>query len=155
MATDWPALKSEYINTAIQYKELAVKHNMRSGTIRQRAMREGWVKERVETVKVIATAVNERVSLTRAEELMSFNSDDVKVAKAIRARAASMLKTATSPHELRALSGAFESAQKIGRLALGGSTENSSVNTTPVNTPHTTPTPQEFEAIMRRMDGDV
>jgi len=133
---DWPALKSEYVNTAIQYKELAEKHGMKSGTIRQRAMREGWVKERGAAVKTIAAVVDLKVGLSRAQELMSFNSDDVKVAKAIRAKAAKMLQNASSPHELRALSGAFESAQKIGRLALGASTENSSVATAPSGLSH-------------------
>ncbi|MDH4481749.1 MAG: hypothetical protein QE279_03485 [Rhodoferax sp.] len=133
---DWPALKSEYVNTAIQYKELAEKHGMKPGTVRQRAMREGWVKERTAAVKVIASVVNESVGLSRAQELIAFNSDDVKVAKAIRAKAAKMLQSASSPHELRALSGAFESAQKIGRLALGASTENSSVATAPSGLDH-------------------
>lgn len=46
MATDWTALKVEYINGSMQYKELAEKHKLKEGTVRQRANRENWANER-------------------------------------------------------------------------------------------------------------
>ena len=43
MATDWAALRIEYVNGAMQYKELAEAHGLKEGTVRVRAHREGWV----------------------------------------------------------------------------------------------------------------
>jgi hypothetical protein len=123
VATDWKALKNEYVNTSIQYAEMALKYGIKAGTIRQHAKREGWPAARNAASQLVTAAATQRMTLTRAEELSNFNNDDVRVAKAIRANAAAMLKTARQPHELRSLAGAFESAQRIGRLALGAFTD--------------------------------
>ncbi len=47
MATDWIALRVEYINGSMQYKELAAKHKLKEGTVRQRANREGCCRGRM------------------------------------------------------------------------------------------------------------
>ena len=129
MATDWTALRVEYVNSAMQYKELAQRHGLKEGTVRQRANRDGWAEER----NAVSRAVTQNANLTLAEDrvtaLASFNEDDLRMARAIKARAEAMMSSATRPNDLRALAGAVKDAQMVGRLALGASTENSSVTT--------------------------
>ena len=122
MATDWTAIKTEYINGA-EYPALAKRHKIKEATLRQRASRNKWSQERQKASQAVTTKATAVLIESRAEQLANFNADDVRVAKAIRAKAAKLLQAATTPHELRSLAGVFDSAQKIGRLALGASTE--------------------------------
>jgi hypothetical protein len=124
MATDWKALRVEYVNGAMTYKELAAKHGLKDATVRQRGHREGWEAERHAVSQAVTQAAQERLTETRSAQLTRFNEDDLRVARAIRARAASMLATAKHPADLRALASAMDTAQKIGRLALGATTHN-------------------------------
>ena len=135
MAIDWTAIKTEYINGA-EYPALAKRHKIKEATLRQRASRNKWSQERQKASQAVTTKATAVLVESRAEQLANFNADDVRVAKAIRAKAAKLLQAATTPHELRALAGAFDSAQKIGRLALGASTENSNVSTAPSGLDH-------------------
>ena len=137
MATDWTAIKTEYINGA-EYPALAKRHNIKEATLRQRASRNKWSQERQKASQAVTTKATAVLVESRAEQLANFNADDVRVAKAIRAKAAKLLQAATTPHELRSLAGAFDSAQKIGRLALGASTENSNVSTAAAPAPRLT-----------------
>lgn len=66
MATDWPALRVEYINGAMQYKELAAKHKLKEGTVRQRANREGWAEERNAASRAVTQAANATLGDERA-----------------------------------------------------------------------------------------
>lgn len=150
MATDWPALRVAYVNSAMQYKELAAKHGLKEGTVRQRANREDWARERNAASRAVTQASNQQIGLTRVEELVAFNADDVRIAKAIRVKAANMLRTATTAQDLRALSGAFDTAQKIGRLALGASTENANITGNLA-----TLTPDEFGERARALLKDI
>jgi len=124
MATDWKALRVEYVNGAMTYKELAQKHGLKDGTVRQRAHREDWEQERNALSQAVTQAAQTRLSESRSSQLARFNEDDLRVARAIRAKAASMLATAQHPADLRALASAMDTAQKIGRLALGATTGN-------------------------------
>ena len=69
------------------------------------------------------------ITESRTDDLAKFNADDLKMARAIRAKAAQMMQTATTPSQLQALAAAVDKAQKVGRLALGASTENNTVTT--------------------------
>ena len=129
MATDWNAIRIEYVNSAKQYKEIADKHGLKEATVRQRANREGWPAERHALSRAVTSDAAQRLSTSRADELARFNEDDLKVARAIRGKAANMLANASTPADIRALASAFDTAQKIGRLALGAATESSVVTT--------------------------
>ena len=124
MATDWIKLRIEYVNGALQYKELAKKHGIKEGTVRQRANREGWTEERNAVSRDVTRKAAATISENRVDVLARFNEDDLKMARAIRAKAASMMAGTTTPQDLRALAGAVDTAQKVGRLALGAETEN-------------------------------
>ena len=129
MAVDWSALRIEYVNSALQYKELAEKHGLKEGTVRQRANRERWGEARNAASRAVTEKAGAVLTTSRADELARFNEDDLKMARAIRAKAARMMSEDMRPNDLRALAGAVEAAQKVGRLALGASTENSTVTT--------------------------
>lgn len=129
MATDWTALRVEYVTTSITLRELADRHAIKAAGVMRRAAKEGWEAERKqESAKVSSQAIAASTP-ERAEELAKFNEDDLRMARAIRDKAASMMDSDLSPNDLRALAGAVDTAQKVGRLALGASTENSSVTT--------------------------
>jgi len=125
MATDWAALKVEYVNSALTYGELAERHGLKAGTVRQRANREGWNDSRNAVSQFVTTSATEQITENRVDELIKFNAEDLATAKAIRNKAIAMMDGIGSPSDLRALAGAVDVAQKVGRLALGASTENS------------------------------
>lgn len=126
MATDWVKLRTEYVTSSLTLRELAEKHGIKAAGVMRRAAssKEGWDalrKHEAEKVSKLAIAASlpERVN-----ELEKFNADDLKMARAIRAKAAQMMASASSPQELRALAGAVDISQRVGRLALGATTEN-------------------------------
>ena len=155
MATDWTAIKTEYINGA-EYPALAKRHKIKEATLRQRASRNKWSQERQKASQAVTTKATAVLVESRAEQLANFNADDVRVAKAIRAKAAKLLQAATTPHELRALAGAFDSAQKIGRLALGATTENNGLSSPgggPVQSVSMSQT--EFRQIAKQISSEI
>ncbi len=129
MATDWAALRVEYVNGSMQYKELADKHGIKEGTVRQRANREGWADERNALSRDVTQKATALLTDSRTGQLARFNAEDLEMAQAIRGKAAAMLKKAKTPHDVKALAGAIDTAQKVGRLALGAATENHTVTT--------------------------
>lgn len=128
MATDWQALRIEYVNGAMQYKELAEKHGIKEGTVRQRANREDWAHERNALSRAVTQAANAVLGDERTQRLAKFNDQDAKIAEALKAKAAKLLGRDTiDPSELSALSRVFDTAQKMGLLALGAATANTSI----------------------------
>ncbi len=129
MATDWAKLRVEYVTSSITMRELADKHGIKSAGVMRRAAKEGWDSERKqESAKVITTSL-ESSAIDRSAELEAFNAEDLAMAKAIRAKASAMMEETTTPQDLKALSGAIDTAQKVGRLALGANTESSIITT--------------------------
>lgn len=130
MATDWVALRVEYINGSMQYKELAAKHKLKEGTVRQRANREGWAEERNALSRAVTQAANAVLGDERTQRLAKFNDQDAKIAEALKAKAVRLLNGANVDDRVLAnLTRIFDGAQKIGLLALGAATENHNVTT--------------------------
>lgn len=129
MPADWAALRLEYVHGTATMRELADKHGIKAAGLMRRAAKEGWDAERKQKSAEVSKAASATLTMSRAEELARFNADDLKMARAIRAKAAQMMATATTPAALRALAGAVDTAQRVGRLALGASTDNTAVST--------------------------
>lgn len=127
--TDWAALKIEYVNSTISLRELAEKQGINAAGVIKRCEREGWEVERRKVSADVSKAAQAELGDIRVTELAKFNDDDLLAARGIRAKAAEMMANVETPAELRALAGAFDTAQKIGRLALGAATESSVVTT--------------------------
>lgn len=129
MATDWTAIRLEYVHGNESMRELAEKHGIKASGLMRRAANEGWEAERKQKSAEVSKAVSGTLTEVRIDELSQYNAEDLDAAKAIRAKALAMMEAATSPHELKAISGAIDTASKVARLALGASTENSTVTT--------------------------
>lgn len=127
MSADWTAIRLEYINGSMSQRELADKHGINPAGLMKRASKEGWEAERQQKSAEVSRASQEQITEDRVNVLIKFNEDDLRMARAIRAKAASMIKNLETPSELRAVAGAADLAQRIGRLALGAETENSIV----------------------------
>lgn len=126
MATDWPTIRVEYINTAVTMRELSEKYGIKMAGIMTRSAREGWDSQRkMSQEKAIATA-SMALGNKRAELLEKLNLDDLDAANAIKAKARQMLELIETPNDLRALSASLDVAQKISRLALGVETSKTS-----------------------------
>jgi len=129
MATDWNLLRVEYVTSSITMRELADKHGIKAAGIMRRAANEKWEAERKQESAKVITASLESSVIDRSAELEAFNAEDLAMAKAIRAKASAMMEETTTPQDLKALSGAIDTAQKVGRLALGANTESSIITT--------------------------
>ena len=129
MTTDWTKLRLDYIHGSMTMRELANSNKIKAAGVMRRAANEGWDATRKQESAKVSNASNAILGDTRATELAKFNDDDLKVARAIRSKAANMLSNVSSPQDISALARAFDTAQKIGRLALGVATENTNVST--------------------------
>lgn len=124
-------IRIEFINGQMTLRDLADKHGMAYDALRKAAARGEWMDERHRaSQKVTAEAVNANIQ-TRVAELAQFNADDLRMAKALRAMAAKTLNDSQRPNgealtiaQLGQLARLVADAQKIGRLALGASTDN-------------------------------
>lgn len=137
-ATDWESLRLEFIHGRMSAEELAAAHGLKGSTVRKYAQRHNWREQReelsrrvAETAERVAQRAEDVAVEQRATTLAEFNADDVRLAKALRAEVARILNKSReaggarlSPRDLNALVGAHEKAQRIGRLALGVSTDN-------------------------------
>lgn len=127
MAANWTAIRTAYIHGTDTMRELASKHGIKAAGLMRRAANEGWDAERKRQSAEISKAASATLTDSRTSELARFNADDLRMARAIRSKAAQMMAATTTPADLRALAGAVDTAQRVGRLALGASTENSSL----------------------------
>lgn len=116
---NYDALRVEYVNGTMSLRELAASHEINSAGLMKRAAKEKWEDERQQRSAAVSSAAQEKLTGERTDQLAKFNEDDLKVARAIRGKAAQMMGGVGSPQDLRALASAMEIAQKIGRTALG------------------------------------
>lgn len=129
MATDWAALKLQYVHGAETLREIADKHNIKAAGVMRRAAKEGWDAARKQESAKVSTVAHAALGDERATRLAKFNEQDAKIAEAIKSKAARMLQGLKDGDDktLANLTKIFDGAQKIGLLALGAATENLSV----------------------------
>lgn len=129
MPADWAAIRLEYVHGTENMRDLAAKHKIKAAGLMKRAAKEQWESERQQKSAEVSKAVSGALIEARIDELSQYNADDLAAAKAIRSAALAMLDTAATPNDIRSISGAVDIASKVARLALGASTENSTVTT--------------------------
>jgi hypothetical protein len=127
MAADWTTIRTEYIHGSLTMRELADKHGIKAAGLMRRAAKEGWDAQRKQQSAEISKAAGEVLTESRAAQLARFNEEDIRLSCLGKAKAESMLHAAASPNDVRACMSAIDIAQKVGRLALGASTENADV----------------------------
>lgn len=124
---DYEKIRIEYINSEVTLSSLAQKYGLTESALESKCWRDGWQEQRKELQAQVLQKANAELADKRAKELVEWNDSDLRVAKALRAKAVKYLldeSITLSPMELRALATTVDSAQKIGRLALGVSTNN-------------------------------
>lgn len=131
MATDWTKIRTEYVHGTETMRELAARHGIKSAGLMRRAAAEGWDAARKQHSAEVSKRAAASIVETKVDELVAFNADDLKVARALRASVAAHIRASQqegsrriAPADLRALASAAEASQRIGRLALGAATEN-------------------------------
>ncbi len=130
MATDWAALKLQYVHGAETLREIADKHNIKAAGVMRRAAKEGWDAARKQESAKVSTVAHAALGDERATRLAKFNEQDAKIAEALKANAARILNGADVDDKVLAnLTRIFDGAQKIGLLALGAATANTTVST--------------------------
>lgn len=123
---DWIAIQTDFIS-GIEYADLSEKYKVKEATIRQRAKRGNWSQKRHSVSQTVTERAISTIIEVKADLLAKLNETDLQSAQALREKANELMQSVTTPNELKALSGTFDIAQKISRLALGASTENSTV----------------------------
>lgn len=129
MATDWTAIRLEYVHGTETMRELAERKGIKAAGLMRRAAIEGWDAERKQKSAEVSNTAGEALTTVRADELAQYNAADLDAAKAIRDKALEMLASVGSPNDLKAVAGAVDTASKVARLAMGVATENSTVTT--------------------------
>lgn len=132
---DWPSARAEYVNNAsLTYANIGQKYTVLETTVRKRASDENWTAERIARATALVQKATEKSILDSVAELTKYNEQDLIAAKSLRALAAKKMQQVQQgtleAKDLRALAGAVESAQRIARLALGASTENTDTRST-------------------------
>ena len=131
---EWGRLKNIYVNGSETLTGLAQKEGINPAGVMQRALREQWGAERSRVADALTATAAATLTAAKIDELSEFNAVDLKIAKAFRQQIAQHISAAQqkskqlTPNDIRALTSAAEAAQRIGRLALGASTENKAVS---------------------------
>lgn len=69
MAVPWTKIKAEWLKGGTTYKKLAEKYGIKEGSIKNRASKEGWQKEKLLIGDKVSTELRERVAHTRVNHL--------------------------------------------------------------------------------------
>ena len=123
MATPWNKIKAEWLKGGKTYKQLAEKYQIKEGTIKNRASKEGWQKEKLLIGDKVSTELRERVARTRVnhlEKLIAANEalmeGLLKTAELIRDNPFQMLTDANGTlRNAESFSKAIETATKTQR----------------------------------------
>jgi len=125
---DWALVRAEYINGTASLATVAKKHGVTRAAIQKRSEREGWAETRRQATAKVSAEADQALAEARANALKEWNDADLQIARALRAQVARKISEARDrgilPRDLRALASTAEAAQKMGRLALGVSTDN-------------------------------
>ena len=129
MATDWASLQIEYVHGTMTMRDLADSHSIKAAGVMRRAANEKWEAKRKQESSRVSKAASAKIGDKKIDDLAEFNEADLKIAKAMRMQVAVHIRNAQeskevmSPADIRTLASAHEAAQRIGRLALGVSTD--------------------------------
>lgn len=126
---DWDALKYDYMFNSVTFVELAKKYNVSETSIRKQSSRNNWPVEKQQSAEKVQNTAFDKMQEQRSTQLAQWNDEDIRLARAMRAKAAQIMMDAekTDAATLRSIASIADTAQKIARLAFGVSTENSTV----------------------------
>jgi homoaconitase/3-isopropylmalate dehydratase large subunit len=153
---NWPAAKIEYVtNASLALADIAVKYGAKLGAVKAQALRKNWVEERAERSRILLQKVAEKATRAGIDELAAYNEQDILAAKSLRDLASKRMQQAQNgkptAQDLRCLAATVESAQRIARLALGASTENTDTRITEIDRM----TPDERRERIRQLHAEI
>jgi len=133
--TDWTPIRLAYIHSGKSLAQVASEFGVTPDAAEKRSEREGWAALRREAAEAVSAAAMARMEAERVSELVAWNAADLAAAKALRAKVLQCLEhepgedeEPLGPGQVRALVAAAEGVQRIGRLALGATTENTGLS---------------------------
>lgn len=127
-------MRLAYIHGNKTLAQVARDFGLTDSAVEKRAEREQWTRLRREASESVSRAAAERIEAERAQELAAWNDADLRVARAMRGQIIAAINNAATTAqplkaaEIRSLASAAEAVQKIGRLALGATTENTGLS---------------------------
>lgn len=83
MATQWWRIKAAYLKGNVTYKELAEKYKLSERTVRNRAYKEGWGKERDKVQTEVSEQIRATAVRARVEQLEMLITANDRMARAI------------------------------------------------------------------------
>ena len=135
--------------------DLIKKHNVASATLYRTARKEGWKAQREQFEYQLQEELNEKrikslgqVGIDLDDEFIAMSKDIIKQVKYyfnINQQAMSVKSKTLKPSELLALCNGLITAQKLGKIALGETTEN-------INVTSTVKEADAFRSIMELLD---
>jgi hypothetical protein len=127
--TNWAAARQGYVTSDQTLGEIAAQYGCSEQAIKRRSMLDRWTDARNAFRRAVNQKADAAQAESRAHKLKEWNDNDLKFARAIRGQAAKVLATVEDGDisTLRNLASIVESTQRIGRLALGATTDNQGV----------------------------
>lgn len=115
---DWKKIKTEYIKGGISYRELAEKHGVSFGTLRNVAAREKWRELRDKTQIKLDTKLTEAVSDKQTERLCRLQqvTDDLLAQIELIVKTVSLEGLLLDKQSLRQITGALKDIKDIQSL---------------------------------------
>ncbi len=83
MATQWWRIKAAYLKGDVSYRELAEKYNLSERTVRNRAYKEGWGKERDKVKAEVSQSIHATAVRAREEQLQMLITANERMAVAL------------------------------------------------------------------------
>lgn len=136
---DWEAMRLKFVTTKMSFAALAREFKVPDDVIRKHARRGEWEKERTEYIENLGKHVKEQTTKEKVDFLTKWNDETLVEAQRLReaARRQFMRPMANgewrfnkhiSASAIQAAAAANVSADKLVRLALGVSTDNTNPN---------------------------
>ena len=110
---DWLAVKTEYVTTAIGYRELSKKHRIRYKTLADRAKAEGWVEARHQYREKAITAAENAMAEQHAVRAVKFQAVADRLLAKIEAIVDAEDAQTMTPKDIRALTAAMGDLKDI------------------------------------------
>jgi hypothetical protein len=126
---DWGATMLEYVTTDVSLRDVAAKLGCNVHAVERRSALDGWSAARDKFRAQVGHRAQALQVETRAHKLKAWNDSDLQIAKAIRGQTTRAFNLAAQAgtadiNTLRSIAAVIESTQRIGRLALGATTDN-------------------------------
>ena len=110
---DWLAVKTEYVTTAIGYRELSKKHRIRYKTLADKAKAEGWVEARHQYREKAITAAENAMAEQHAVRAVKFQGVADRLLAKIEEIVDSEYAQTMTPKDIRALTAAMGDLKDI------------------------------------------